>query len=240
MRAVASARRPASDEKDHASPRHPARRGGTSSCAAATSAAGVPPGRACHGPPRAGESHGAAGDSSAGTASRAGLRQPSSACGHSRAGLRQPGSARMVLAYAPPAAASRLPTAARSATALRPSASGAALGPHAPSVCLRHRAQPCPLRRPGLSHASRMARYGPWHLRPAAPRPPLPWLRLGLRHFQRAGWRGETDRLRVVGRGMSSPARRWRRRGRCAAVRASRHAGARPSRGSDAAPTVSR
>ncbi len=44
--------------------------------AAVASAAGVPPGRACHGPPRARESHGGAGDSSAGVASRAGLRQP--------------------------------------------------------------------------------------------------------------------------------------------------------------------
>jgi hypothetical protein len=103
--------------------------GETSQRTAVTSAAGVPPGRACRGPPRACESHGAAGDSSAGMASRAGLRQPSSACGRSRAGLRQPGSALLALASAPTAAASRLPTAA-------------SLGHSATPVCLRHRARP--------------------------------------------------------------------------------------------------
>lgn len=86
-------------------------------------------GRGCRGPPRARESHGAAGDSSAGMASRAGLRQPSSACGRSRAGLRQPGSALLALASAPSAAASRLPTAAP-------------LGHSATPVCLRRRARP--------------------------------------------------------------------------------------------------
>ena len=101
----------------------------TSQRTADASAAGVPPGRACRGPPRACESHGAAGDSSAGMASRAGLRQPSSACGRSRAGLRQPGFALLALASAPSAAASRLPTAAP-------------LGHGAAPVCLRHRARP--------------------------------------------------------------------------------------------------
>ena len=63
----------------------------------------------------------------------------------------------------------------------------ARLGPHAPAVCLWRRAQPCPLRRPGLSRASRMAHYGPRHLRPAAPRSPLPWLRLGSSLLRCAG-----------------------------------------------------
>lgn len=91
------------------------RAGETSQRAAAASAAGVPPGRACHGPPRAGESHGAAGDSSAGMSSRAGLRQPGSARRRSRTRLRQP--LRVCLrprARSPRCA--RLPPAPRSAT----------------------------------------------------------------------------------------------------------------------------
>lgn len=133
----------------------------TSRRTAVASAAGVPPGRACRGPPRACESHRAAGDSSAGMASRAGLRQPSSACGRSRAGLRQPGSALLALASAPSAAASRLPSAAP-------------LGHSATPVCLRRRAQPARSLAPGLSRFPRSARYAPRHSRPSAPRPPLP------------------------------------------------------------------
>lgn len=70
--AVASARRPIFTRAD-ISPHCPARRGGRRRATAAF-AAGVPPGRSCLVPPRACESHGAAGDSSAGMASRAGLR----------------------------------------------------------------------------------------------------------------------------------------------------------------------
>lgn len=71
------------------------------------------------------------------------LRMRSLACGPTAAWLRA-----VALTNAPSAAAARLPSAARSATALRPSASGTALGPHAPAVCLRLRAQPRPLRHP--------------------------------------------------------------------------------------------
>lgn len=120
--------------------------GETSQRTAVASAAGVPPGHACRGPPRACESHGAAGDSSAGMASRAGLRQPSSACGRSRAGptaarLRAVGArerasgSRFASAYgraARPQRYARLPPAPRSARMLRPSASGAALSQPAP------------------------------------------------------------------------------------------------------------
>jgi hypothetical protein len=136
-----------------------------------------------------------------GTPSRVWLRVRAygtpSACGRSRAGLRQPGFARVALAYAPSAAAPRLPAAARSATALRQSAYGAALGPHAPAVCLRFRAQPARSVVPGLSRFTRFARYGPRHLRPAAPRPPLPRLWLGPRRRPARG---------VVGRNPAGPA----------------------------------
>ena len=127
--AVATVRRPLFWREGRGLAPPPHAPGVTSQRTAVASAAGVPPGRACRGPPRACKSHGTAGDSSAGMASRAGLRQPSSACGRLRAGLRQPGSALLALASAPPAAASRLPTAAP-------------LGHSATPVCLRRRARP--------------------------------------------------------------------------------------------------
>lgn len=178
---------PFRDEKDAALPHHPTRRGD-----AAARRSRVRCGRsagACV--PRASARLGVA------WGGRGLLRGHVLVCGPTAAVLRVralacgPTAARLrvaALAYAPPAAAARLPTAARSAATLRPSASGAALGPHAPAVCLRRRARPRPLRRPGLSRLPRMARYGPRHSRPTAPRPPLP--RLRRRRFRRRATRG--------------------------------------------------
>jgi hypothetical protein len=150
------------------------RAGETSWRAAAASAAGVPPGRACHGPPRAGEPHGAAGGLLRGHVLACGpaaavLRMRALACGPTAARFRA-----AALAYAPPAAAARLPTAARSAATLRPSASGAALGPHAPAVCLRHRARPSPLRRPRPVAAPTYGALRPASLPPIGSTPSAP------------------------------------------------------------------
>lgn len=83
------------------------------------------------------------------------------------------------------------------------SAYGRALGHRAAPVCLRRRARPAcsgvclrlraqPARSvvPGLSRLTRFTRYGPWHLRPAAPRPPLPRLWLGPRRRPARGVAG--------------------------------------------------
>ena len=171
--------------------------GETSQRTAVASAAGVPPGRACRGPPRACESHGAAGDSSAGMASRAGLRQPSSACGRSRAGLRQPGSALLALASAPTAAASRLPTAAP-------------LGHSATPVCLRHRARPAcsgrlppaprsasPLRRPRPVAAPTFCALRPASLPPIGSTPSTPALAVQAPTGSSGAWGGGADHGRV-------------------------------------------
>jgi len=97
------------------------------------------------------------------------LRMRVLACGPTAARLRA-----AALAYAPPAAAARLPTAARSATTLRPSASGAALGPHAPAVCLRRRARPRPLRRPRPVAAPTHGALRPASLPPIGSTPSAP------------------------------------------------------------------
>lgn len=184
-------------EKDVGLPHHPTCRGETSQRTAVASAAGVPPGRACRGAPRACESHGAAGDSSAGMASRAGLRQPSSACGRSRAGLRQPGSALAALAGAPSAAASRLPTAAP-------------LGHSATPVCLRRRARPAcsgrlppaprsasPLRRPRPVAAPTFCALRPAARTPIGSTPFAPASAVQASTGSSGAWGGGAERGRV-------------------------------------------
>lgn len=124
-------------------PHHPTRRGRRGSAPPSRPARAFRRGVRAAGL-RARESHEAAGDSSAGMASRAGLWQPSSACGRSRAGLRQPGSAPVAPASAPPAprSASLLrhprPVAVPTCCALRP-ASLPPIGstPSAPASAVR-------------------------------------------------------------------------------------------------------